>query len=191
MDKTKQAKAFTLIELLVVIAMMSIVSGIAFTTVKKGGGELAVDRAANKLIQDVRRTAQMALRGEPWTCSAGSVVGYGIAFSGSSRTCYFIYAECNDVSSYRGNTCADAGVGEDELVENIFLEQGVQIQAVWTTSPRGTGEVLFVPPKPIVYIGGSTAPSELTEITLSLPDGSSPKIIRVKQSGAVEILLPP
>ena len=119
-------KGFTIVELLVVLGVVSIISAITFTTLKTGGETLALDRSAHQVAQDMRRTGQMALRGEPFTCPAGSMVGYGIYFNRRNPSCYLIHAECDNVSFYDGINCQDGGGGLDQRVEKIDLEKGMK-----------------------------------------------------------------
>lgn len=178
-------RGFTLVELLVVLLMISIIGGIAFGATKRGGEVLALDRTAHKVAQDARRAGQMALRGEPFACPVGNMIGYGIYFNEDTPGCYLIYAECDNVSFYDGIDCEGAGAGLDKPIEIIVLEQGVRIGGVL---PLSSGEVLFIPPKPRLQINGNEDPSASIKIVLSLAsDSSERKTIIIRQKGAIEI----
>jgi len=179
-------KGFTIVELLVVLGVVSIISAITFTTLKKGGETLALDRSAHQVAQDMRRTGQMALRGEPFICPTGSMVGYGIYFNRQTPSCYLIYAECDDKSFYDGIDCRGGGGGPDRQVERIDLEQGVRIQGLWP--PGFAGEALFIPPQLTVQINGNDDPGARLRVTLSLTsDSTITKTITITQKGTVEI----
>ena len=182
---------FTLIELIVVLGVVALVSTIAFTTLKTGGETLALDRASHRLAQDLRRAAQMALRGEVFTCpNAGdTVAGYGIRFDKSGSTiarCYLIYADCTNDAVYTGPNCATGGAGStDGIVETISLETGVEIAGISLGSPA---DVQFDPPYPTVHIKQSTSPGAILKIVLSsVVNPSQMKTVEITGRGAIRI----
>ena len=179
----------TLIELIVVLGIVALLSTIVFTTFKTADEALALDRTSHRLAQDLRRAAQMALRGEVFTCpGAGQIVGYGIHFDNQSaniRKCYLIYAECNNDTVYTGPNCAGGAGTIDGIVERIPLEQGVEITGLSLSTPV---DVLFVPPYPLVYIKSDINPGAKLNITLSLiNDTSQSKRVEITQKGAIRI----
>lgn len=168
---------FTLMELLIVMIIIVILTAIVFANYKSGQRQLALQRAANKLGQDIRRIQSMAGLAEEGCEVAGFFpadyeYGYGIHFESIITDQYVLFADCN------GNKTYDSS--DDKDVEIIKFEKEVQGSGNETT-------IIFVPPDPIVF---GSAGSELTgseDITIYLKkDSSKQKTITVHGSGLVE-----
>ena len=140
-------KAFTLIELIIVIAIIAILSVIAFPYYQPARKQLALQRSANKLAQDIRRAQGMALGAEAE--GVGGEVpegGYGVYFKIDwDNKAYRLYADTDPNGFW---TPAD-----DVFSEIIDLEEGIYIYEI-PGSALGNPRVNinFKPPDPEVVI---------------------------------------
>ncbi len=170
-------KGFTLIELLVVIGIMVLLSLLVTINWRGSQNNLALQRSAVKVSQDIKRTAELSLRGQPFSCATGSITGYGIYFMSASSS-YIIFADCNNNQRY------DAGPAGDGIAETLALEAGVVILAV-SQNPLS---IVFIPPDPAVWINQSQSPSASFTITLALQNNPSvTKSITINSKAVVSI----
>jgi len=182
-------KGFTLIELLVSITIIGIVTTITFANLRGGNETLALERAAKKVAQDIRRAAELALQSEQGVAcgGGGSLSGYGVYFN-QGDTSYILYANCTGVDPGEGYT--SSGGVFDEVIETIELEHRVFIQS---TSTGNHWSVAFFPPDPTVVRCSSdpcNGSNELEEATLTLGlnnDTGMTKLIQVNEVGLVDI----
>ena len=169
----KRNKGFTLVELLVSIFIIALLLAFALINYRGAKQKLALERAASKLAQDIRRVQGMALGSEK-VQGQSSVNGYGIYFSsGGQGEEYILFADINSNNKYDGG---------DTEIETIFLEKGIKIK---NTSPSNLS-IVFVPPDPDVYIepGNKT----LAEIIICLEkDENQIKTIEVNKAGLIEV----
>lgn len=145
--KMKQ-RSFTIIELLVVISIISILSGILLINYRSGQKDLALQRAASKLAQDIRRTQEMAtsakecidLAPPAGACpiGGGPPQGYGMYFIMGFPLSYFIFSDTN------GNRFFDGG----EEIEGIYMEANIKLDAL-SGDPL---QIIFSSPDPAVTI---------------------------------------
>ena len=147
----KRDIGFTLIELLVSIGVIAVLATIVFVNFRSGNDILALERSAQKVVQDIRRTAGFALQGDQLvSCSSGTFSGYGVYFDSSNPTSYILFAECN------GNDQYDAG--QDELMETIPFEQNIELRSVAPVDPIS---IIFAPPDPAVTFSGGVSSSTI------------------------------
>lgn len=147
-DKKKEylLRGFTLVELLVVIIIIVIISTIVFLNYRSGRQRLALERAAHRFLQDVRRAQEMAMSAR----EVNGIIplgGYGVYTTISDLEHYIIFADCNDNDIYDPPPATPCN-GKTERIERITLEQGV------TVCPICDPEVcvIFTPPDPEVTI---------------------------------------
>lgn len=198
-------RGFTLIELLVVLAIIGILSTVSFLGVKDIRENIALDQAAHKIAQDITRTARMSLMGEPYGgCPFGmKIQGYGVHFDRAVRNCYFIYAECDNVTTFdvapdTVAPCTSPALGDDKIVETIPFKKGVWISSVRTFNVAvdpifaqiESASILFTPPKPVVSIEGSAYPAVWARIVIRGEGNTNfqERTIEVNQKGRVEII---
>lgn len=180
--KFKNSIGFTLIELLVTIAIIVILSTFIFANYPQGGKQLALERAAKTLSQDIRRVEEMStsVLKEPGACS--QITGYGIYFEESSPFQYKIYRNCNTSDrSYDSN---------DQLKETINIESGIEIYNLKQGQNDDSDNkisILFEPPDPTIYIDGSSSVSEASIILWIKNDATKQKVIKINNAGRVEI----
>ncbi|HDZ54783.1 MAG TPA: prepilin-type N-terminal cleavage/methylation domain-containing protein [Candidatus Nealsonbacteria bacterium] len=173
-------RGFTLIELLVVISIIVILTGIVLVSYRAGEQQLALQRAANKLAQDIRRVQEMAMSAKesqkifPPGVPLG---GYGIHLTRGENQ-YIIYSD--------GGNEKWGGAG-DFIEENIGLEKGVFIKNI--EPPAASFSINFKPPDPIIRIvDAAGVDKDNVAIILALEaDSNKIKKIRVNKAGRIEI----
>ncbi|MBI4138047.1 MAG: prepilin-type N-terminal cleavage/methylation domain-containing protein [Candidatus Wildermuthbacteria bacterium] len=178
------SRGFTIPELLVVIFIMSFMSGLVLVNWRAGERGLALDRAAHKLGQDVRRAQELAMRAQPFACAAGSISGYGVFFSQDMPESYSLFAECNGNNAYNDGT--------DGLVETVSLEPGISIQDVFPALPAvKRGSVVFLPPMPVIAVtSGTASPIVRTQMAVVLQradDSSLTRRVTITNKGIIDI----
>lgn len=180
----KKEKGFTLLETLVTVAIIIILTGIVFGTHRTGQQQLILQRATNKVAQDVRRAQGMALAAEKFH-GAVPKGGYGVSFT-NNTTSYILFADCNNDQFYNQAflLCDDCSVTPctpnvfSEKLEEIELEKGVTI-----TLPLSLLHmVTFTPPDPIITL------YPLYSIpTIQLSIGGQQRTIKINETGMIDI----
>ena len=167
----KNSKGFTLIELIVVMAIIAIMTGIVFANYRNSQQQLALQRAASKLAQDVRRAQEMAMASEAFE---GSIPegGYGVYFTIIEPDHYILFADANGDREYDKDA-----IPKNELVEDIKIEKGVSIKALSGESFH----IIFVPPNPDIYIIPGPGMIELIA-------GSKSRTIEINRAGLISII---
>ena len=170
--KKVSLNGFTLVELLVVIGIIAILTLILFVNYQPFKREFALQRAATKLAQDIRRMEGMAISSQSFSsCGSGYKYQYGIFFKQSQPEEYNLFVDCNNNGDY------DSGI--DKIIETIDLESGISILSLSSSFLR----IVFSPPDPIVTIKPSASSAV---ITLSTSNGQS-KIIEVNKAGLIYV----
>ena len=176
-------RAFTIPELLISIFIIVLMTAIAVPIWRSGETTLALDRAAHKLSQDIRKATELAQRAQalvlPLTCAPGKISGYGIYVSAAMPTStYTLYAECNGNQTYE--------LGVDAVFQTVTLENKIQITS--TSVTPSSFAILFVPPVPTITIQSGMESLAQAQITLSIAgDPSRSKIITVTNKGIIDI----
>ena len=168
--------------MLIVISIVVIFSAMVFGNYGKGKNSMAIERAGQKLAQDLRRTQEMAMSG-----TSGTYNGYGIYFTelSGSETKYIIYAN-NSSSVYTYNTSAPA----DTLLETINIEAGVKICNIQDNGTDVTNNyisVCFSPPEPVTRIEGNNSGHDLSIILCNIDDNSKTRTIKINNVGRIEV----
>ncbi len=131
-------KAFTVIELLVVTAIIVLLTSLLFANYRVGDRQLALQRAANKLAQDLRRSQELAVSAKEF---AGDIPGgYGVYFDLDDIKHYILFADLDSDQAYSG---------VDEKVEEITLEGTAKIIDLQPVSAASSLTVVFIPPDPV------------------------------------------
>jgi len=170
---------FTLTEILVVLFIISLLSGLAFANFRQGGKQMALQRSAYKLAQDIRRVQEMAIAAKEY--SGQIPPGYGI-YIPKNVNYYILYADTNPPG---GNQRYDSG---DEM-ETSTLESGIQI----TSNLPSTSwvSINFQPPDPkitITIVSGGITTTTVATTTLSLiSDPAIQKKVIINTVGLVEV----
>jgi len=173
---------FTIMELLVVISIIAILSGIVLIDYRSSQQALALQRATNKLAQDIRRVQEMAMSAREFQGTVPD--GYGAFLDiGWNTKKYRLYADTNGDNEFFNPP--------DDIVETIDLENGIIIKEICLSSvcTYFSVSINFKPPDPAVNIKFDTGPSGPEAIiTLALEtDLSKTKTISVNAVGRIEI----
>lgn len=142
-------KGFTIIELIVVIAIIVTISAVVLADYRSGNDQLALQRSAHKLAQDLRRAQEMAMSSAEVGGSVPPGVGIVLHRIFENGTQYRMYADNN------GNNRFD---NLEEFGEPIPLERGVYIKEIrretgmMPNPDSHWGSINFRPPDPVVNI---------------------------------------
>ena len=133
-------KGFTLVELMVVTAIIVLLTAMTLPNYRAGSQQLALQRSAHKLAQDLRRAEELALSSQAFGDQTPQ--GYGVYFNKSQSSRYILFADLDGNHQYSGLS--------DEKVEEITLEGKVVISGL---SPEFASvlTIVFTPPDPSVY----------------------------------------
>ena len=171
----RASRGFTLPELLISVFVIVLMTALVVPNWRTGETTLALDRAAHKLAQDVRKATELAQRAQFYQCTTGTISGYGMYISTGTPISYTLYVECNGNQEY--NT------GVDAVFQTTVLENRIQIDSATTPS---SFSILFVPPVPTITIQPGD-PSQ-AQVTLSVVDDPSRfKIITITNKGIIDI----
>ena len=168
-------KGFTLIELLTVISIIFILSSAVFFDWRFGAKDLALERAAHKLGQDLAKMREMALGAGEVSCGGGVLSNrFGIYFqeSKSSENYYILFADCDGNNNWNRN--------RDVLLERVYLKKSITISNL---KPASSFSILFIPPDPTVYINNQNS-GVMAVITLS--NGRREREVKVNTVGMIE-----
>jgi type II secretory pathway pseudopilin PulG len=174
---------FTLIEMLVSFGVIAIVTGVTLLNFHSSNEALALDRTANKMAQDIRRSAELALQSEQTTSCGGSISAYGVYMQVGTPNSYAIYANCDGIDK------AGYSNTQDDIIETIALEDAVIISAIDT--PTNYLAVAFFPPDPTVALcKNDSCPTSESSATITLALKNNPtqtKIIIINAAGFVDV----
>jgi prepilin-type N-terminal cleavage/methylation domain-containing protein len=172
-DLTKGiCSGFTIMEMMVVFSIILILAAISIPIYQGSKKELALQRAVNKLAQDIRKAEEMAMAAKEFE-GAIPKGGYGIYFNIASTASYLLFADSDGSFDY------DSG----EEVEEIKIETGVQISSFSPISPLNALNITFTPPDPTTRINKST----LTAATIILQIDNSTTSVKVLPTGLIYI----
>lgn len=179
-SKKNKDKGYTMIELVLVMAMIIIMLGIFFVNYKSGTQNLALQRAANKLMGDIRRAQTLA--GVDLGCGSHN---YGINFdrTSSKNTQYNLFSDCNGNKSF--NT--------SDTIEKVEIEKGVKICSITiNSSSKSKTDLLFVPPDPFLLVDGTRRDNSASFTSLNIvicleSDDTQTKTISVNRAGMIFI----
>lgn len=176
---------YSLIELMMVIAIIGIMSIVAVIGYNENKKSIALDKAATRLVLDLRRAQSMAMNtalfdddnnsGTPAKIPPG---GYGINFGSLPASEYILYADFNGNKKY---LVADS----DVIVLTQTLDSAIVISNVTNAT-----DIDFFPPNPVVYFNGSI-PAGISTATITLRYGAAggltKKVIVNRITGQISI----
>ncbi len=173
-------KGLTLTEMLVVVSIVILFSAFVFGNYSVGKDGLALERASQKLGQDLRRAQEMGM-------AASFATGYngaGIYLNESSSGSYILYHNSNSDGNYYYQA------GTDYLKETITIEAGVKIcnlQDNGSDIGNNYVSVSFAPPEPITRIENNNSGHEVSIILCSIADNTKTRTIKVNNVGRIEV----
>lgn len=94
-------QGFTLIEMLVVISIVATISSILVVNWRKNEERYKLQRAAQEIVQNMRRTQTMALAGKEYGTGLIPNKSYGVHFEPNQPRSYFIFADENGNETYQ------------------------------------------------------------------------------------------
>lgn len=172
-------------ELIVVVFIMLILTAVAMGNYRPGGQQLALERSAFKLAQDIRRVQEMAMSSRVESeCGADFQGGYGIYFHATASegptkpgpNAYFLFADCNN----------DEEFDATDHFDKIKLESEILFKRAYFASgdnPHAT--IIFYPPDPSVIIKSDSGTQEWVEIQLDIR--GQEKIIYINEEGLIYV----
>lgn len=175
--KSFKKNGFTIIEISIVIFIIIVLSVMVFANYKSGQQQLALERAAYKLAQDIRRVQSLAGLEESRCMGIdGYKYGYGVFFKESpalEKKKYTLFADCNGNGRYDD---------PDEIIEGgeIYFEEGIEIKELSYAFLR----IVFTPPDPTVAI---TPEAGLTAVIKIENKSGQTKTITVNRAGLINI----
>lgn len=181
-------KAFTLVETLVVIVIIVILSLIILPNYYSAKQQLALQRSAFKLAQDIRIVQEMAISTEELDDGTFPSGGYGVYIyfdedDPTPQNSYILFADMNNNQRYGAGT--DLQIGETK-----FLESKVRIKSLNKLQTN----IVFMPPDPQVFLSGKNPEDAAWEnfdpitIVLCLEEDETKEItLRVHGTGLVDI----
>ncbi len=161
-------RGFTLIELVVVISIIGLMTGLVLANYRSGEKNLALQRSAHKLSQDLRRAQEMATSAREFQ-EQTPPGGYGIYLNLLQPDRYVLFADLDGGLDY--------DTGED--VETLELEENIDIDSL---SPGSPLTIVFSPPDPSVTL----APDAATAV-ITIEGGGAQKNIRVNKAGLIYV----
>jgi type II secretory pathway pseudopilin PulG len=179
----KNIKAFTIIELMVILSITILMTIAVFSNYGKNNDTFALERASQKLAQDLRRTQEIAMSG-----SEGATASVGIYFDKTSanKKKYIMYTTTN------ANMYRDAG---DTDKETINIENGIEICNVLDNGAApalnaNSLSVCFQPPEPLTYIDSNYAGHEASIVLCASSDNTKTRTIMVNNVGRIQVTNP-
>ncbi len=179
--KINRKAGFTLVEALVTLFVIGVISSIMIVNWRRNEGQYQLLRAAQQIMQDIRKTQDYALSGKQmyWSPTSQWIVpkSYGIHFSRSQPTFYFIYGD------YIGNE----GYQSPEDIEetNTWLENGIEI---YSFGGGNVKDIIFSIPDGFVsfYPSGNSATITIRKVGETCPSVNC-KDIFISSTGEVSI----
>ncbi len=184
-------KAFTLVEIIVVIAIIIIMTGITMPRYNSMRQQLALQRAASKMVQDIRRVQEMAMSAERKgdECAPPGPTNFhyafGLSFSTSTncsqptspcRYRYVLFTDCNGNNTYQWNP-------DDDYVLELPDFSQVQISSIDGFS----SDIIFLPPDPITIFDNDANITQGSIVISLRDDPTKTKTITVNKAGLVTI----
>lgn len=181
--KKNLQKGLTLVEMLVVISIAVLFSAMVFGNYNVGKEGLALERAANKLSQDLRRAQEMGLSG--YFPSGYNAAGFYFDES-SPATSYILYNNSNSNSNYYYES------GTDSVRETINIETGIKICNIidddnGTITYPTTRSVSFAPPEPVTRIQNDNTLHSVSIVLCITNDNTKTRTININNVGRIDV----
>lgn len=169
------SKGFTVPEVLVVISIIAILSLIMLPYYDVAKQQLAVERSASKLAQDIRLVIEKAkLTQEEPACGSSYSYGYGIRLRTNDLGEYLLFADCDNNNNY---DLSDELIGQGP----IEFEDGVEIESL----SRNNLNIVFRPPDPTVTISNNDDMATIIIRSVRYPEKK--RTIIINKIGLIDI----
>jgi prepilin-type N-terminal cleavage/methylation domain-containing protein len=180
-SKKKYTSGFTLVEMLVVIIIITILSSLFVVNYKNIQNQLALERAAFGLANDIRRAQERAMSAgaEPECTNPNFKYKYGVYIESGTNQ-YRLFADCNDNGKYQP---ADV-----DYIVNLVDFKEVEIPPDPINSFKKIS-IVFAPPDPVVSFSKDPLPDpeEVSIIIRVNNDNTKIKTVTVNKAGLVDI----
>lgn len=167
-------KGFTLTEALVVVFIIGLISSILIVNWRKNEKQYQVQRVAQEIVQNIRKTQDMALNSFKYQEDDGVPDNYGIYFDKTLASSYIIFADENGNNKYNGG----------ENIETILIDSGVEIGSL-SSEPKLN--ITFSLPDAFTVINPAAVSAT---ITIKKSDGICPqncKNIIIRNTGQISV----
>lgn len=164
-------KGYTVFEALITTSIILILTSIVIANYWIGEGILELQRATNKLAQDIKSTINLAMGGKVQD-SQFPKGGYGIFFPANTNQ-YILFGDKNGDFNYQH--------GEEVEILNV-REKRVKIDDTFPSRPFS---ILFFPPDPTVIINPD--PGTPYEARIILDANGKKMGVKINRAGVIEI----
>jgi len=182
-------KGFTLVEMMVVVSITVIFSAMVLGNSGVGKEGLAIERAGQKLQQDLREVQEMAMSGS-FVSGANAV---GVYFNEAAPTTYIIYNNTNANYYYEAGT--------DSILKTITIETGIKICDTLSNSGiidndngtityPATISVSFAPPEPVTRIQNDNTLHNVSIVLCVTNDNTKTRTVNINNVGRIDISNP-
>lgn len=194
--KNVNLKGFMLAEIVIVIAVVAILCAVAFMNFSSVLSQLALNRAAHQIAQDIRKVQEMAISVSKPADLIDPFEGYGIYFdvqscagagscsSPSNNLGYIVYADTSDYNGAYGyyDPGHDYIISEDSIQEKmVYIKEINQVE-------NNKVSIDFTPPNPTVTLTELALDQNTVQIVLALiGDPSITKSIYFNKVGALGV----
>lgn len=170
-------QGFTLLELLIVIFIIGLISSILVVNWRKNEKQYQLQRAAQQIVQNIRKAQDMALNSFKYQDDVPDT--YGLWFKKDDKDSYIIFGDINRNNKYEG-------VPPDIKVEDVSIESNIEIHSL--SSGIQDLHINFSLPDGFTLIEPSAGSAS---ITIKRSDTTCPskdcKTIKVLSTGQVNI----
>lgn len=166
--------------MLVVVFIIGIISTILIVNWRKNENRSQLQRAAQEIVQNIRKVQEMALSGR--NCSDGQIPNssFGVNFDSGTINSYIIFCDRNNNNTYQTPSA------DDLIVQSISIEPGIVIHSL-SSSPQDL-DIAFSLPDGFTNINpqASSATIVIKKTGASCPSANCKNII-IKKTGEISI----
>jgi prepilin-type N-terminal cleavage/methylation domain-containing protein len=169
-------RGFTTIEMIIVMAIIAILLSVLVSYSRSGEKQIILFKEQTQIISILTRTKSLSLA----TYGAANVpCGYGVHFDQASKA-YWMFKDLSVPAV--GGDCSTAdniysGAAED-IGEKFKLSDQIEFNMITSN------DILFIPPSPLIIIGGNSAINELL-IEVNIVGAGDSIGIKASKSGQI------
>lgn len=185
----KLVPGFMLLELLVSISVATVLMAVVLFGYRTFSNRLAISAASQQVAVAVRQAQTYALSAKELTTGSGDFdTSYGVAFSLSDPSSYYLFADKNDDGLYSGDSSCLEG---SECIKKEFLKANINISSFCGTNysdvkecpPSGAQmlNIVFKRPDPDAQIkfSGISGLYKSSELVFTMPTSVSSGLSKV------------